>query len=106
MVSPSDMMDGRIGAIRTALDSEGYSDVSIMSYTAKYSSAFYGPFRYIFTCCLYICTNATLDCCLSCSFHLFDVSHMLVLSRVSSALFLCSYSSFTYSLLCTLCGNL
>lgn len=45
MVSPSDMMDGRIGAIRAALDSEGYTDVSIMSYTAKYSSAFYGPFR-------------------------------------------------------------
>ena len=38
-------MDGRVGAIRRALDSEGYTDVSIMSYTAKYASAFYGPFR-------------------------------------------------------------
>jgi porphobilinogen synthase len=45
VVSPSDMMDGRIAAIRSALDREGYSDVSIMSYTAKYASAFYGPFR-------------------------------------------------------------
>jgi porphobilinogen synthase len=41
----SDMMDGRIGAIRDALDSEGFYDVSIMAYTAKYASAFYGPFR-------------------------------------------------------------
>jgi porphobilinogen synthase len=39
------MMDGRVGAIRTALDSEGFSDVGIISYTAKYSSAYYGPFR-------------------------------------------------------------
>lgn len=39
------MMDGRVGAIRSALDSAGYADVSIMSYTAKYASAFYGPFR-------------------------------------------------------------
>ncbi|OAE28926.1 hypothetical protein AXG93_2960s1030 [Marchantia polymorpha subsp. ruderalis] len=45
VVSPSDMMDGRIGAIRTALDAEGFTDVSIMAYTAKYASAFYGPFR-------------------------------------------------------------
>lgn len=45
VVSPSDMMDGRIGAIRAALDSEGLQDVSIMSYTAKYASSYYGPFR-------------------------------------------------------------
>lgn len=45
MVSPSDMMDGRVGAIRRALDSAGFSNVSIMAYTAKYASAFYGPFR-------------------------------------------------------------
>eukprot|EP00270_Netrium_digitus_P012804 TRINITY_DN41_c0_g1_i4.p1 TRINITY_DN41_c0_g1~~TRINITY_DN41_c0_g1_i4.p1 ORF type:complete len:445 (-),score=112.94 TRINITY_DN41_c0_g1_i4:262-1557(-) len=45
VVSPSDMMDGRVGAIREALDVEGFTDVSIMSYTAKYASAFYGPFR-------------------------------------------------------------
>ena len=45
VVAPSDMMDGRIGAIRDALDSEGFTDVSIMAYTAKYASAFYGPFR-------------------------------------------------------------
>ncbi len=45
IVSPSDMMDGRIAAIRSALDAEGFTDVSIMSYTAKYASAFYGPFR-------------------------------------------------------------
>ncbi|KAK9813418.1 hypothetical protein WJX73_007499 [Symbiochloris irregularis] len=44
-VSPSDMMDGRVGAIRQALDDEGFSHVSIMAYTAKYASAFYGPFR-------------------------------------------------------------
>jgi porphobilinogen synthase len=44
-VSPSDMMDGRVGAIRAALDAAGFADVSIMSYTAKYASAFYGPFR-------------------------------------------------------------
>merc|ERR1719313_2290782 len=44
-VSPSDMMDGRIGAIRDALDEAGYSDVGILAYSAKYSSAFYGPFR-------------------------------------------------------------
>ncbi|MGB2402221.1 MAG: porphobilinogen synthase [Akkermansiaceae bacterium] len=45
IVSPSDMMDGRVEAIRTTLDSEGYQDVSILAYTAKYASAFYGPFR-------------------------------------------------------------
>lgn len=45
IVSPSDMMDGRVGAIREVLDEEGYTDVSIMSYTAKYASSFYGPFR-------------------------------------------------------------
>ena len=45
MVAPSDMMDGRVGAIREALDEEGYDDIPIMSYAAKYASAFYGPFR-------------------------------------------------------------
>ncbi len=45
MVAPSDMMDGRISAIRTALDEEGFSETPIMSYAAKYASAFYGPFR-------------------------------------------------------------
>jgi len=45
MVSPSDMMDGRIGAIRAALDAEGHDHVAIMSYAAKYCSCFYGPFR-------------------------------------------------------------
>lgn len=45
MVAPSDMMDGRIGAIRSALDDAGHSDTPIMSYAAKYASAFYGPFR-------------------------------------------------------------
>lgn len=45
IVAPSDMMDGRVGAIRIALDQNGYSDVAIMSYAAKYASAFYGPFR-------------------------------------------------------------
>jgi len=45
ILGPSDMMDGRIGAIRTALEAEGHSQVSIMSYSAKYASAFYGPFR-------------------------------------------------------------
>ncbi len=45
IVAPSDMMDGRVGAIREALDAGGFTDVSIMSYTAKYASAFYGPFR-------------------------------------------------------------
>lgn len=45
ILGPSDMMDGRVAYIREALDREGYSQVSIMSYTAKYASAFYGPFR-------------------------------------------------------------
>lgn len=45
IIAPSDMMDGRIGYIRRALDKSGYTDVSLMSYTAKYASAFYGPFR-------------------------------------------------------------
>lgn len=44
-VAPSDMMDGRIGAIREALDDEGYDDVGILAYSAKYASALYGPFR-------------------------------------------------------------
>ena len=45
MVAPSDMMDGRVAAIRTALDREGFTNTPIMSYSAKYASAFYGPFR-------------------------------------------------------------
>ena len=45
IVAPSDMMDGRVGAIRTGLEREGYCDVAIMAYAAKYASAFYGPFR-------------------------------------------------------------
>ncbi|MBL1407967.1 porphobilinogen synthase [Sphingobacterium faecale] len=45
IIAPSDMMDGRIGYIREILDSNGYTDVSLMSYTAKYASAYYGPFR-------------------------------------------------------------
>lgn len=45
MLGPSDMMDGRVGAIREALDRNGYVDTSIISYTAKYASAYYGPFR-------------------------------------------------------------
>jgi porphobilinogen synthase len=45
MVAPSDMMDGRVAAIRAALDAEGYSNTPIMSYAAKYASAYYGPFR-------------------------------------------------------------
>lgn len=45
IIGPSDMMDGRVGAIRRALDEEGFTDTAIMSYTAKYASAFYGPFR-------------------------------------------------------------
>ena len=44
-VAPSDMMDGRVGAIRRALDAAGYENTSIMAYTAKYASAYYGPFR-------------------------------------------------------------
>jgi porphobilinogen synthase len=45
MVAPSDMMDGRVAAIRQALDSEGYTNIPIMAYSAKYASGFYGPFR-------------------------------------------------------------
>ena len=45
IISPSDMMDGRVAAIRHALDDEGFTDVSILAYTAKYASAYYGPFR-------------------------------------------------------------
>jgi porphobilinogen synthase len=45
VIAPSDMMDGRVGAIRTALDAGGFTDTVIVSYAAKYASAFYGPFR-------------------------------------------------------------
>jgi porphobilinogen synthase len=45
IIGPSDMMDGRVGYIRNALDGKGFTDVSIMAYSAKYASAFYGPFR-------------------------------------------------------------
>src|ERR1700687_1215395 len=45
IIAPSDMMDGRVGAIRAGLDQAGYTDVQIMAYSAKYASAFYGPFR-------------------------------------------------------------
>jgi porphobilinogen synthase len=45
VIAPSDMMDGRVGAIRAALDSEGFEEVQILAYAAKYASAFYGPFR-------------------------------------------------------------
>ncbi len=45
IIAPSDMMDGRVGAIRAALDEAGFTDVSIMAYAAKYASVFYGPFR-------------------------------------------------------------
>ena len=45
MVAPSDMMDGRVGAIREALDGDGFEDAAILSYAAKYASSFYGPFR-------------------------------------------------------------
>ena len=45
VIAPSDMMDGRVGAIRETLDAAGHTEVSILSYTAKYASAFYGPFR-------------------------------------------------------------
>ena len=54
IIAPSDMMDGRVAAIRTALDGAGFQDVQIMAYAAKYASAFYGPFRDA------IGTNATL----------------------------------------------
>ena len=45
IIAPSDMMDGRVGAIRTALEGAGHADIQIMAYAAKYASAFYGPFR-------------------------------------------------------------
>jgi porphobilinogen synthase len=45
IVAPSDMMDGRIGAVRKALDAEGFDHVAILAYAAKYASSFYGPFR-------------------------------------------------------------
>jgi porphobilinogen synthase len=45
IIAPSDMMDGRVGAIRRALDANGFQSIQIMAYTAKYASAFYGPFR-------------------------------------------------------------
>jgi porphobilinogen synthase len=45
MIAPSDMMDGRVGVIREALDGAGFNDIPIMAYSAKYASAFYGPFR-------------------------------------------------------------
>src|SRR5262249_38460385 len=45
MVAPSDMMDGRVGALRRALDDVGYAEVPILAYSAKFASAFYGPFR-------------------------------------------------------------
>ena len=45
LVAPSDMMDGRVGAIRAALDAEGWINVGILAYSAKYASAYYGPFR-------------------------------------------------------------
>jgi porphobilinogen synthase len=54
VIAPSDMMDGRVGAIRTALDKESFEGVQILSYAAKYASAFYGPFREA------VGTNATL----------------------------------------------
>ena len=45
VIAPSDMMDGRVGSIRAALDADGYTNIAIMSYAAKYASAYYGPFR-------------------------------------------------------------
>ncbi|MDP6358531.1 MAG: porphobilinogen synthase [Planctomycetota bacterium] len=45
MIAPSDMMDGRIGAVRNGLDERGFNDIPVMAYSAKYASAFYGPFR-------------------------------------------------------------
>ena len=48
MVAPSDMMDGRVGAIRRALDEEGFEGVPVMAYSAKYASAYYGPFGAVF----------------------------------------------------------
>ena len=45
MVAPSSMMDAQVGALRSALNQEGFKDVAVMAYSAKFSSAFYGPFR-------------------------------------------------------------
>jgi porphobilinogen synthase len=45
IIAPSDMMDGRVGAIRAALDEEGFAETPILAYSAKFASAFYGPFR-------------------------------------------------------------
>ena len=45
IIAPSDMMDGRVGAIRSALDDAGYDETPILTYAAKYASGFYGPFR-------------------------------------------------------------
>ena len=45
MIAPSDMMDGRVAAIREALDANGYTNIPIMAYSAKFASSFYGPFR-------------------------------------------------------------
>lgn len=50
IVAPSDMMDGRVGKIRTVLDSEGFSQIPIMAYAAKFASSFYGPFRQAASC--------------------------------------------------------
>lgn len=50
MIAPSDMMDGRVGKIRTALDNEGFSQIPIMAYAAKFASSFYGPFRQAASC--------------------------------------------------------
>lgn len=55
IIAPSDMMDGRVAAIRSALDTEGYEDVKILSYAAKYASCFYGPFRDA------VCSNGCLQ---------------------------------------------
>jgi porphobilinogen synthase len=52
VVAPSDMMDGRVGALRMALENEGFGDVAILSYAVKYASAFYGPFREAVECSL------------------------------------------------------
>ena len=52
MVAPSDMMDGRVEAIRKLLDRNGYENIPIMSYSAKYASNFYGPFREAAKCSL------------------------------------------------------
>ena len=52
-VAPSDMMDGRIASIREAFEDNGYVDAGIMSYSAKYASSFYGPFRDALELCTY-----------------------------------------------------